>query len=238
MLIPAAAYRRGLNKGDPSPYYTPALAQQNSFQAFLNQSNEINDYNQNDAVVDPKFDWASKALQAGASASKVVGESAQNAIANQLSVQQAQLSNAQSQINAGLANAGQISIKGGKGSKAGGNLGALMRALAIQESGGNYGAVNKGSGALGRYQVMPSNVRGWSQQALGHSISTSQFLHSPKLQDAIVKAIFGGYFKKYGAKGALSAWYSGDPNRWKDNSHVSSGPSVAAYVNQVLSHMK
>src|SRR5690349_924174 len=106
MLIPAAAYRRGLNKGDPSPYYTPALAKQNSLQSFLDLGDEINDYNQNDAVVDPRYDWASKALSTGANASKLVGESAQNAIANQLAIQQSQLNNANSQIKAGLANGG------------------------------------------------------------------------------------------------------------------------------------
>lgn len=229
MLIPAAAYRRGLTKGDPSPFYTPAQSRQNSLQAFLDMGNEVNDYNQNDAVVDPRYDWASKALDTGANASKLVGQSAQNAIANQLSVQQAQLANLQQ------GRGGQVA---GGGKVAKGSLGALMRALGIQESGGNYGAVNKGSGALGKYQVMPGNVSSWSKQALGHSISTSQFLHNSNMQEQIVRSIFGNYYNKYGTRGALSAWYSGDPNRWKDKSHVSSGPSVADYVNQVLSHMK
>jgi hypothetical protein len=232
MIIPVAAYRRGLTKADPSPYYTPANAQAKTLQNFLDTSSVTSNYNNEQTTVLPQYDWATKALQEGANADKLVGQSASNAVANQLAVQAKQLK--KSQKNA-TGSTGLIPPPG----TAGGNtkLGALLRALGAQESGNNFGAVNKSSGALGQWQVMPSNVAGWSKQALGHAITSQQFLADPHLQKKVVKNVFGGYVKKYGAKGALSAWYSGDPNRWKDSSKVSSGPSVAAYVNSVLSKL-
>lgn len=89
----------------------------------------------------------------------------------------------------------------------------FLRAIAGQESGGRYGAVNRSSGAMGKYQIMPFNIkgkhRGWDWEVLGRDISTSQFMRSPKLQEQIAQAKLRGYFKKYGARGAAEAWYGG-----------------------------
>jgi hypothetical protein len=114
----------------------------------------------------------------------------------------------------------------------------FMYGIGIQESGGGYGAVNRGSGALGKYQVMPSNVAGWSRQVLGHSITTSQFLNSPKLQEQIVRGILKGYYDKWGARGAAAAWYAGPGNHNLDQStrSQSGGPSIKGYVDSVLNH--
>src|SRR5690242_14824625 len=94
----------------------------------------------------------------------------------------------------------------------------FMQGISIQESGGSYSAVNRGSGALGKYQVMPSNVAGWSRQVLGYSISPSTFLHSPSLQEQIVRGILKGYFDKWGPRGAAAAWYAGPGNHNLDMS--------------------
>src|ERR1044072_3626270 len=94
----------------------------------------------------------------------------------------------------------------------------FMAGISAQESGGNYSAVNKQSGALGKYQVMPSNVPGWSKQVLGYSISASQFLRSPSLQEKIVSGILHGYFNKWGPRGAAAAWYAGPGNHDLDQS--------------------
>ena len=129
------------------------------------------------------------------------------------------------------------------GGKGGGSprLSALLRALGAQESGNRYGAVNRDSGAMGRWQVMPANIRGtgrgWDYEVLGRDISTSQFLNSPKLQDAIVKSKFGNYWSRYGAKGALSAWYSGSPTRYKERTPQGGYPSVYNYIQQVLNRL-
>lgn len=112
----------------------------------------------------------------------------------------------------------------------------FMAGISAQESGGNYGAVNKDSGALGKYQVMPSNVAEWSRQVLGYSISTSQFLHSSSLQEKIVSGILHGYFNKWGARGAAAAWYAGPKNHGLDMSTKSQwgGPSIKEYVDGVI----
>jgi hypothetical protein len=114
----------------------------------------------------------------------------------------------------------------------------FMAGISAQESGGNYSAVNRQSGALGKYQVMPSNVAGWSKQVLGYSISTSQFLHSPSLQEKIVSGILHGYFNKWGPRGAAAAWYAGPGNHNLDmsTSPQYGGPSIKSYVDSVLSH--
>lgn len=100
---------------------------------------------------------------------------------------------------------------GGSGGTVKGNstFAKFLRAIAAQESGGSYSAVNRSSGALGKYQIMPGNVPSWSKKVLGHSISPSTFLHSPALQEKIAQAMLKGYFNKYGARGAAEAWYGG-----------------------------
>lgn len=89
----------------------------------------------------------------------------------------------------------------------------FLRAIAAQESGGNYRAVNRSSGAMGKYQIMPFNIngsrRGWDYEVLGRDISTSQFMNDPNLQEQIARAKLLAYYNRYGARGAAEAWYGG-----------------------------
>lgn len=106
-------------------------------------------------------------------------------------------------------------------------------AVGIQESGGRYDAINSGSGALGRWQVMPANVPGWTAKAVGHALTASQFYHSHYAQDRVAWVILGGDYDTYGPRGAASVWYSGQPD-W----HATYGnPPVYAYVNSVMAIM-
>lgn len=111
----------------------------------------------------------------------------------------------------------------------------FMRAIAEQESGGNYSVVNA-YGAVGKYQVLKSNIPGWSKQVLGYSISWQTFRDSPKLQEQIVQGILKGYFDKWGARGAAAAWYAGPGNHNLDMSTRSQpgGPSIKGYVDSVI----
>lgn len=113
------------------------------------------------------------------------------------------------------------------------SLGAFLWAIGQQESGGSYSTVNSSSGALGKYQVMPANVAAWTKKALGHSISTSEFLASPSAQESVARTILGGYYQKYGAAGAAAAWYSGQP----DPNATYGNPPVYKYVASVLALM-
>jgi hypothetical protein len=130
----------------------------------------------------------------------------------------------------------------------GGSFGKFMNAIVGQESGGNYNARNKGSGAMGKYQIMPGNIAGpggWDKEALGYNISSSQFMQSPQLQDAIAQYKLRQYYNKYGAAGAAVAWYAGPgtvsgymKNPGKYTNPQGAYPSIANYVNQILGRMR
>lgn len=219
------AYTRRLQQSNPFPYYSTDLARQKSLMQLQAAVNPGPIYTPDPL---PEYNYAAQALKLQSQTDKLLQQSAQNQIHNQTPIYKNR------NINYPLNVGGSSPVAGGKG---GTKLSALLRALGAQESGNRFGAVNSSSGALGQWQVMPSNVAGWSKQVLGHSISTSEFLHNPAEQKAIVSGIFGGYVKKYGIKGALSAWYSGNPNRYNDKSSVSGGPSVYSYVQSVLDRL-
>lgn len=122
--------------------------------------------------------------------------------------------------------------------------------VAAQESGGNYGATNNRTGAFGKYQIMPENWPSWSREA-GLPEGAEQ---TPENQEKVAKYKLGQYFDKYGAEGALVAWYSGEQNakRWVDGEKDAIGengqhyswdakqgngdePSIREYVNSALS---
>jgi hypothetical protein len=102
------------------------------------------------------------------------------------------------------------------------------------ESGGNYKARNSGSGALGRWQVMPSNVGPWTKKALGKAMTPTEFYNSPAAQDKVADVILGGYYDKYGWMGAASAWFSGSPviSNKSDGSNT-----VPQYISKVRAWM-
>lgn len=111
----------------------------------------------------------------------------------------------------------------------------FFAAIAQQESGGDYSAVNSRTGASGKFQIMPGNIGPWSQQYLGRRISVDEFRRSPQLQDQLARAVLSDYYRKYGARGAAAAWYSGKPGRADDYTRFRSNePSVGEYVDQVL----
>lgn len=128
---------------------------------------------------------------------------------------------------------------------ASGSFNSFLNAIMGQESGGNSRAVNKTSGALGTYQILPSNVPQWSQEALGHSVSTQQFLNSADIQNKVARYKLQEYYNRYGAAGAAVAWYAGPGTAKK---YVASGgvgfgrpqgnyPSISKYVQDILRRM-
>lgn len=122
-----------------------------------------------------------------------------------------------------------------------GKFGAFIQAISGQESGGSYGAVNRDSGALGKYQIMPSNLsgsgRGWDYEALGRDVSSQQFLNNPRLQEQIARYKLRQYFNQYGPAGAASAWYSGSPDNWNSTASQGAYPSIHQYVLDILRRM-
>src|SRR5207248_4076931 len=110
-------------------------------------------------------------------------------------------------------------------------LDQLIYGIRQVESGGNYSVVN-GIGAVGAYQILKSNIPEWTRQALGYSMTWQQFRDSRSAQDAVARYKLGGFLKKYGAQGAASMWFGGQPN---PNSTASDGGNtVRQYVNKVM----
>lgn len=157
-----------------------------------------------------------------------------------MDIAQAQLAsqNVSNQNNSTMQNSGD----------AGTNFGSFQNAIAQQESGGNYGAVNKSSGALGKYQVMPSNLagagRGWDYEALGYDVTPQQYLQSSQIQDAVAGKKLSTYYQQYGPAGAAIAWYAGPSaaDKYVNSGHASTGgqgayPSVNSYYQQILKKM-
>ncbi|MFE1914991.1 transglycosylase SLT domain-containing protein [Streptomyces anandii] len=137
-------------------------------------------------------------------------------------------------------------LPGGIGGAVGGggtgnvSLDKLIKAIRQQESGGNYSAVNKDSGAAGGYQIMPYNIGPWSLAALGRTVSYNEFMRSPAVQDAIASFKLGQYLRKYGAAGAAVAWYGGEgsvKNMYSKTTQTGGYPSLYAYWTSVLNKM-
>lgn len=148
----------------------------------------------------------------------------------------------------------QASMQGGfgvtGGNSGGGGFNSFKNSIGSKESSNNYGAVNNSSGALGKYQIMPSNIkgagRGWDYEALGYDVSTSAFLKSPEIQEKVASYKLQQYYNKYGAAGAAVAWYAGPgvANKYVNSGQVSKSmesggyPSVYAYMQAILNGMR
>ncbi|MGO7513393.1 phage tail length tape measure family protein [Rhizobium ruizarguesonis] len=93
------------------------------------------------------------------------------------------------------------------------DVSAYAKAIKSIESGGNYGALGpvtrSGDRAYGAYQVMGANIPSWSKEALGRSMTASEFLTDRGAQDAVFSHKFGGYADRFGASGAAQAWFGG-----------------------------
>lgn len=94
----------------------------------------------------------------------------------------------------------------------------LSKNIAQIESGGwknpyeAQGPVVKGRGsAIGKYQVMPENVAGWTQAALGHSMTPEEFKANPSAQEAVFRDQMQRSLQLYGPKDAASIWFTGKP---------------------------
>ena len=125
-----------------------------------------------------------------------------------------------------------------QGTDAGTQLGAFKAALAKQESGGNYAALGtpskNGDRAMGKYQVMASNVPSWTKAALGVSMSPQQFLNNPQAQEQVFDYKMKTYYQKYGNWADVAAvWFSGRPVSGNSSADVN-GKTVPSYVRDVM----
>lgn len=193
-------------------------------QVFTNIAN-VRESSNFETNPDPEYDYLKKAETAAFNA-----DAMRRNLLNQLMTN----SNikAQNQVVRQAEGGGQI--------QGGGNLAQLMAAIRTQESGGNYQARNADSGAAGAYQIMPANIvgsGGWDTEALGRDVNLKAFLNHPHMQNKIARYKLGNYLKNYGAAGAASAWYSGDPSLWNNTDSQGNYPTIHQYVLDILKMM-
>ena len=117
----------------------------------------------------------------------------------------------------------------------GSDIGRYAGAISGIESGGRYDAIGpthqKYGRALGKYQVMESNLPSWSQEAIGRRVSPDEFLGTPAIQDAIFEKKFGQSVEKYGnPQDAASVWFTGRPLAKGANARDSLGTTGRKYV--------
>lgn len=139
-----------------------------------------------------------------------------------------------------------VGIEAAKGAS---DLNSFINSIGRKESSNNYGAVNRQSGAMGKYQIMPSNItgtgRGWDYEALGRDISTTEFMRSPEIQEKIARYKLQQYYNRYGPSGAAIAWYAGPSaaqkyvNTGQVSTRTQAGgyPSVSAYMRAITNGM-
>jgi hypothetical protein len=110
------------------------------------------------------------------------------------------------------------------------NIGRFMDALGAVESHGNYSAINSTSGAIGKYQIMPSNWAAWSLKYLGNANASP----TPANQDYVARHKLTALYNWLGSWAAVAHWWltgNGDTNpaHWSDFSY--------RYVNRILGLM-
>lgn len=69
-------------------------------------------------------------------------------------------------------------------------LDEFMAAVAKVESGGNHEAVNKVSGAYGRYQILPANWKSWARRYLGNANARPTAANQEKVARAKMRSLY------------------------------------------------
>lgn len=138
-----------------------------------------------------------------------------------------------------------------------GSVPNLMKAIGFQESSGNYKADNpdaygKDNPALGKYQILWSNVKAWSKQyGMPHPGTKDDFKNNPQYQETLARKAFEGYFKTAASKTdnrddmirmVAAAWYGGPGAMDQyDNPNYGGGagyPNMQEYTMSVLRKYK
>lgn len=88
----------------------------------------------------------------------------------------------------------------------GGGIDSFMNAIGFQESSGNYNAVNEQTGALGKYQILPSNWNAWAAEA---GIPGADW-RDPQNQETVARNKMLQYYNQFGSWEAVAvAWFAG-----------------------------
>lgn len=103
----------------------------------------------------------------------------------------------------------------------------FMRAVARVESGGNHRALNRSSGAYGRYQILPQNWRAWARRYLGNANAKPTAAN----QEKVARAKMASLYRWLGSWKRVAHW-------WLTGSARTTSWSRAAtrYVARVMSY--
>ena len=93
---------------------------------------------------------------------------------------------------------------------------AAVRKIESGSYEGNYSALGpvtrNGDRAYGAYQVMGNNIKSWTKEILGQSLSIKEFLSNRAAQDKVFYGKFGQSVDKFGTYAdGVSVWFSGRP---------------------------
>lgn len=122
----------------------------------------------------------------------------------------------------------------------------IQTAIASQESGGDYTAVNKDSGALGKYQIMPEYWFASINLDPNSEEDKQKFLSSPELQDKAYSNVINSLQKQYAGDQdkVIAAYYGGDAAAQIVGTPAADKkqgggkyPSINEYVQQVKDRM-
>jgi hypothetical protein len=103
----------------------------------------------------------------------------------------------------------------------------FMTAVARVESGGSHTAVNKTSGAYGRYQILPENWRAWARRYLGNANARP----TPANQEKVARAKMKSLYAWLGSWRRVSYWWLTGSSRTTAWSHA-----AQSYVARVMAY--
>jgi len=104
-------------------------------------------------------------------------------------------------------------------------LGKFMHAIGKVESGGDYRARNRTSGAFGKYQIMPSNWPSWAKRYLGNAKARP----TPANQERVARGKFTTLYRSLHSWRRVAFW-------WLTGSSRKAGwsPTARRYVGKVM----
>ncbi|CAB4128658.1 hypothetical protein UFOVP100_54 [uncultured Caudovirales phage] len=120
-------------------------------------------------------------------------------------------------------------------------LGNTLNGIAHVESGGAkdpYSLIGRDAGhgdhAIGKYQVMESNVPSWTKEALGQSMTPQEFLNSPQAQEKVAAYMVNKHLNKGNSPHDVgSIWLTGKPLSQAGNIRDINGTNAAEYVKRM-----
>lgn len=113
-------------------------------------------------------------------------------------------------------------------------LDEFMTAIARVESGGRYDAVNKSSGARGKYQIMPANWAGWAGKYLGDGNAD----WTPGNQEKVARGKMQDLYRWLKDWRAVAHWWlTGGSDAKGHRNPATWSSSSKSYVNKVFAGM-